>query len=106
MNQTPPDNIRNPKESQGGVQAEVTPRPVAGSTPLVWLTVFSMDAPAVAVLWQLLFARTFHVQLSASTTILLALVVWLIYVADRVLDALRAPGRGPQATRHIFYRRQ
>lgn len=44
-------------------------------------------------------------RLSVSVTILLALVVWLIYVADRVLDALKAPARGAEATRHIFYRR-
>ena len=78
---------------------------VSDSTPLLWLTVLSLDAPAVAVLWQLLFARSFHVRLGASTTILLALVVWLIYVADRVLDALKAPAQGAEATRHLFYRR-
>jgi hypothetical protein len=80
-------------------------QPVSEPTPLLWLTVLSLDAPAVAVLWQLLFAHSFHVRLGASVTILLALVVWLIYVADRVLDALKGPARGAEATRHIFYRR-
>jgi hypothetical protein len=93
--------------SAGKVDAhpERVAKPVTGSTPLLWLTVLSLDAPAVAVLWQLLFARSFHARLGASVTILLALVVWLIYVADRVLDALKAPAQGAEATRHIFYRR-
>lgn len=77
---------------------------VAESTPLLWLTVLSLDAPAVAVLWQLLFARSFHVRLGAGVTIVLALVVWLIYVADRLLDALRGPDHAAEATRHAFYR--
>jgi hypothetical protein len=75
------------------------------STPLLWLTILSLDAPAVAVLWQLLFARSFRVQLSGGITVLLALVVWLIYVADRGLDALKAPAEGTEASRHVFYRR-
>lgn len=74
------------------------------TTLLLWLTILSLDAPAVAVLWQLIFARSFNVRVEASTTILLALVVWLIYVADRVLDALKAPSKGAEPARHIFYR--
>ncbi len=74
-------------------------------TPLLWLTVLSLDAPVVAVLWQLLFARSFNARLAPPITILLALVVWLVYVADRVLDALKAPPRGAEAARHTFYRR-
>ena len=81
--------------SSGEAKADAEKGPgaqsISNSTPLLWLTVLSLDAPAVAVLWQLLFARSFHARLGASVTILLALVVWLIYVADRVLDALKAP---------------
>ena len=74
-------------------------------TPLLWLTVLSLDAPAVAVLWQLLFARSLHAPVSASITLLLALVVWLIYVADRLLDTLKVPAPGVEPTRHLFYRK-
>jgi len=77
---------------------------MAKPTPLLWLTVLSLDAPAVAVLWQLLFAQSFHVRLGAGVTVLLALVVWLIYVADRLLDASRGPAHDAEATRHMFYR--
>jgi hypothetical protein len=100
-----------PKNGNGANAGKVDAYPERGApavsepTPLLWLTVLSLDAPAVAVLWQLLFARSFHARLGASITILLALVVWLIYVADRVLDAMKAPARGAEAARHIFYRR-
>ncbi|HET7101872.1 MAG TPA: hypothetical protein VFJ52_12035 [Terriglobia bacterium] len=92
-------------EGKAEAQSKAGARPDSGSTLLLWLTVLSLDAPAVAVLWQLLFARSFHARLGASVTILLALVVWLVYVADRLLDALKAPAQGIEATRHIFYRR-
>ncbi|MGA8183092.1 MAG: hypothetical protein WB819_05550 [Terriglobia bacterium] len=92
-------------EGKEEVQNKAGAQSGSSSTPLLWLTVLSLDAPAVAALWQLLFARSFHTRLGTSTTILLALVVWLIYVADRLLDALKAPAQGVEATRHIFYRR-
>jgi hypothetical protein len=82
------------------------PRTPAPPSPLLWVTLLSLDAPAVAVLWQRLFVRSFEVRLSASVTVVLALVVWLIYVADRFLDTLRAPAQGPEAVRHRFYRRR
>ncbi|HKT12103.1 MAG TPA: hypothetical protein VJW77_09805 [Terriglobia bacterium] len=81
-------------------------QPASGPAPLLWITRLSLDAPVVAVLWQLLFARAFHVQLARSVTILLAVVVWLIYVADRLLDVVKAPAQDAEATRHTFYRRR
>src|SRR4029077_12312684 len=62
----------------------------------------SLDAPIVALLWQLLFVRCFHGSLGMLPAALLALAVWLIYVADRTLDALRGCVEQP---RHEFYRR-
>lgn len=91
-------------EGKADVPEEAGAQSPSNSTPLLWITVLSLDAPAVAVLWQMLFARSFQVQLAWSVTVLLALVVWLIYVADRLLDALKAPAEGTEATRHIFYR--
>jgi hypothetical protein len=105
MNPNPSGSANGANAEKAEVQAETRAQSVHSPAPLLWLTVLSLDAPAVAVLWQLLFARSFSVQLGASVTILLALVVWLIYVADRVLDTLKAPAQGAEATRHIFYRR-
>lgn len=68
----------------------------------MWPNLLSLDAPLVALLWQVLFIRCFHASAGVETTILLALAVWLIYAADRTLDALRGAGTAP---RHEFYRR-
>jgi hypothetical protein len=62
----------------------------------------SIDAPIVALLWQILFARCFHASIHPVATLLLVLAVWLIYAADRLLDA-RA--KTPPLPRHEFYRR-
>ncbi len=83
-----------------------SPEPGAPASPLLWMTLLSLDAPAVAVLWQRLFARSFHARVETSVTLLLALVVWLIYVADRFLDTLPEAGQDAEAARHRFYRRR
>ena len=75
------------------------------SRPWLWPNLLSLDAPIVALLWQLLFVRCFHGSLGTLPAALLAVAVWLIYVADRTLDAWRgAPGSAEQP-RHQFYRR-
>lgn len=102
MHQEKTNSADQPKQA---VQKKPGKQSVSSSTPLLWITGLSLDAPVVAVLWQLLFARSFHVQFARSVTILLALVVWLIYVADRLLDVVKAPAQGAETTRHTFYRR-
>ena len=72
------------------------------SRPWLWPNLLSLDAPIVALLWQLLFVRCFHGQLGMLPAALLALAVWLIYAADRMLDAWRGCVEQP---RHRFYRR-
>jgi hypothetical protein len=62
----------------------------------------SLDAPLVAVLWQVLFVRCFGVPGDAVPAVLLVAAVWLIYAADRAFDVWRGEGDQP---RHEFYRR-
>jgi hypothetical protein len=45
-----------------------------------------------------------HVRISPLVTLALALVVWLIYVADRLLDGLRTDALARLPARHQFYR--
>ena len=74
------------------------------SRPKFWLwpNLLSLDAPFVAVLWQILFVRCFHVAVDAlPRSILLVTSVWLIYAADRALDAWR--GERSSSPRHRFY---
>ena len=75
----------------------------ASPAPKFWLwpNLLSLDAPIVAVLWQLLFLRCFHAPVEPLPLLLLALTVWLIYAADRAIDAFAGESRTP---RHRFYR--
>ena len=65
----------------------------------------SMDAPSVAVAWAWALGWTEHVRPAVGTVAALALVVWAIYVLDRLLDT-RAGLRGERADlreRHTFH---
>lgn len=55
--------------------------------PIALWHLSSLDAPTVAVVWALAFAWAAHVSLPAWTPILLALIAWPVYIADRLLDA-------------------
>lgn len=68
----------------------------------LWPNLLSLDAPLVALLWQILFARCFHARVDPLPSLLLVLAVWLIYAADRTLDAWTGSAARP---RHEFYRR-
>ncbi|MFT3992602.1 MAG: hypothetical protein QM680_14500 [Luteolibacter sp.] len=60
----------------------------------LWLypNLLSLDAPLVAVAWLYIFSKTWGIWRlgyhPTLTYITLALVVWIIYVLDRLLDAL------------------
>src|SRR5260221_7493183 len=71
----------------------------------VWLfpNLLSLDAPLVAVAWQGLLAVETDLPLRLTGRIVLGLTVWLIYVADRMLD-VRDPAKVPPTARHRFYR--
>jgi len=69
-----------------------------------WLHLLSLDAPLVGVVWQLLFAKALRVHLAPVVNLVTALVIWLIYVADRILDSYRTEESAGEALRHRFYR--
>ncbi len=66
----------------------------------------SLDAPAVATLWTWWIARTFHVLLRPAELFCMFLAVWVLYAADRLLDArvlaFRTSLVGLEA-RHLFH---
>ena len=66
----------------------------------------SLDAPTVATVWAWAFARSAHIRLAAWPLVLLGLVVWAVYIGDRLLDA-RAGRRSPSThdlrARHHFH---
>ncbi len=74
--------------------------------PLRLWNLASLDAPTVAVVWALAFAWAGGVKLPLWIVPLLALTVWAVYVADRLLDARRAWQAGSFARlreRHHFH---
>lgn len=73
-----------------------------------WLlpNLLSLDAPLVAVAWLYIFARTWRVDyLPWAAYISLGLVVWVIYVTDRLLDvSMRGDTSEKLEARHEFHR--
>lgn len=73
---------------------------------LAWPSMLSFDAVLVAMLWQQLLMRSFCHRGSTYPEIgSLGATVWLIYVADRLLDAARLDVSAPHTLRHEFYLR-
>jgi hypothetical protein len=68
----------------------------------LWWNILSIDAPTVAVVWALLLARSSHMRLRAADEIVLGLVVWCIYVSDRVFDGLKPTNQRVLRERHLF----
>jgi hypothetical protein len=66
----------------------------------------SLDAPTVAVTWAWAFTWAAGVRLPLWAAAALALIVWTIYIADRLLDArasFRNPGNHTLRDRHHFH---
>lgn len=68
-----------------------------------WPTVLSLDAPAVAVAWQWLVARSAGDTLAWHHHVVLGVSVWLAYSADRWIEGWRLPADQMQTQRHLFY---
>ncbi|MDB6167859.1 MAG: hypothetical protein JWM88_723 [Verrucomicrobia bacterium] len=83
------------------------PRPFVPGRPhwWQWPTVLSLDAPAVAVLWQWLLARVARVPLAWHHAVVLGVSVWLAYAADRWIEGWRLAPDQIRTQRHRFYQR-
>jgi hypothetical protein len=71
-------------------------------SPVIWLNLFCLDAPLVAITWQWIFARSFGAHLDWPLRVLLFLTAWLIYLGDRFADSIRLPTGSPRSERHQF----
>ena len=69
----------------------------------------SLDAPTVAAFWTWFVARTARVELPAATLLSMFLAVWMLYAADRLLDARQLFSHplhtGDLEARHLFHHR-
>jgi hypothetical protein len=96
--------VRERVERQFGARAgAVAVRAEVEETPWwLWWNLLSLDAPTVAVAWALLFASAGGMRLRLTDAILLALSVWIIYVADRLLDGSTSKRKRFLQARHFF----
>jgi hypothetical protein len=72
--------------------------------PLALWHLLSLDAPTVAALWTWFIARANHVPLPATSVAAMAIAVWLLYAADRLLDARTLHGPHLEARHHFHHR--
>ncbi|HLI83949.1 MAG TPA: hypothetical protein VKV17_08525 [Bryobacteraceae bacterium] len=56
------------------------------------------------MLWQTALERWLRVRVSPTTTIALGMSVWLLYVADRILDGITAPESNARPRHHFYLR--
>lgn len=70
----------------------------------LWPNLLSLDAPLIALLWQILLARDLGLHLNRGEPLVLALCVWFVYLADRILDAMRPPACKWEPARKTFCR--
>lgn len=73
-------------------------------SPLELWHLLSLDAPTVAALWTVCFARALHVNLPWIAPTALATGVWVLYALDRLLDAHYKPA-SQLRERHLFHAR-
>ncbi len=74
------------------------------SRPWLWPHLLSLEAPAVAVGWTWALAQVHGLHLTPAVLPGLALVVWVIYLVDRLFDTWGVP-EALLDLRHRFYRR-
>jgi hypothetical protein len=74
----------------------------ASRTPWwLWPNLLNLDSPLLAVIWQEQFARVTGVSLEWGDRVLLFCCTWLVYCADRTLDAAESGGK-TETARHAI----
>ncbi|MGD0445423.1 MAG: hypothetical protein ABSA39_15920 [Edaphobacter sp.] len=57
------------------------------TNPLALWHLLSLDAPTVAVVWTWFIAAANHIRLPLASTLAMTITVWMLYAADRLMDA-------------------
>ena len=97
-------------EMNTAIPAEPTLRAIVRhSGPLALWHLLSLDAPTIAALWTWFIASANHVRLPLSSTLAMAIAVWMLYALDRLMDA-RLLSADPNhceglEARHYFHHR-
>jgi hypothetical protein len=102
-NTVAPEEVELPANAVAARRPAVVWRPVAW---WLWPHVLSLDAPFVAVVWQHWWAQVAGVRVTWVQDAVLALGVWMIYLADRLADTRPGAAEPPDTARHAFSARQ
>jgi hypothetical protein len=70
----------------------------------LWPNVLNLEAPFIAVIWQMQLARDIRMQLNAYEPWVLGLAVWFIYIADHLIDTARTASGAWEPPRKTFFR--
>jgi hypothetical protein len=84
--------------------------PARTASPIALWHLLSLDAPTIAALWTWFVARASHIYLPLTVPAAMALAVWILYAADRlldarILDAAQPDSRDDLEARHHFHHR-
>ncbi len=71
----------------------------------LWPRILSLDAPAIAIIWQLCIAKLTAYPISPAACTVLFLSVWLTYAADRLFDVRKQSIDCLQSYRHQWSKR-
>ena len=96
----------NPRPRNSKTECRVARRRWDAPAALGFWHLASLDAPTVALVWSWAFARAAHVRIPGWAPIALALIVWAVYIADRLLDAragMQSPPLHFLRDRHYFH---
>jgi hypothetical protein len=110
----PPENVLERRQNtrhqldQSAVAAPASLRSKSIRLLHLW-HLLSLDAPTVAIVWTWFIARAVHLHLPLAGPLAMFLAVWMLYAADRLLDA-RQLFTSPLHTddleaRHLFHHR-
>lgn len=91
-----------------GLSLVPKPETKPSRSPLALWHLLSLDAPSVAALWTLFIARVAHVPLPWTAPAAMFVAVWMLYAADRLLDArplLHGQNAPELEERHRFHHR-
>ena len=86
---------------------QLVPPPHRRHSPLALWHLLSLDAPTVAALWTLFIAHSARITLPWPAPVAMFVAVWMIYAADRLLDArlLDIHANPDLEPRHRFHHR-